>query len=115
MISEINAFEKYADFINDITGDRRFSDPHFKYDKGNLYDAPGKKNHKIFAVLDGEEIIGLFVFMIILAEEYMEMIIGLSKREEAYEELFSFLEGQYPPLSDGLCHKSREHCTAQHP
>lgn len=54
MISEINALEKYADFINDITGDPRFSDPHFKYDKGNLYDAPGKKNHKIFTVLNGE-------------------------------------------------------------
>lgn len=96
MISEINALEKYADFINDITGDPHFSDPHFKYDKDNLYDAPGKKNHKIFAVLNEEEIRGLFVFLIIPAEKYMEMMIGLSRREEAFEEMFSFLEGQYP-------------------
>ena len=39
---------------------------------------------------------GIFVFLILAAEQYMEMLMCLSRREEAYEETARYLEEHYP-------------------
>lgn len=96
MILEIHSFEEYADFINEISADPRYSDPHFIYNESNLYDALKKKGQRAFVSLKDEKVAGLFVWLILPDERFMEMIIGLSKEETAYAEMLAYLEERYP-------------------
>ncbi len=113
MILEIHSFEEYASFINEISTDPRYSDPHFAYNERNLYDALKKKGQRAFVSLKDEKVVGLFVWLILSDDRYIEMIIGLSKEGAAYAEMLTYLEERYPgyqmdlvlnPQNDVLCH-----------
>lgn len=58
----------------------------------NLLNAANKPDNHIFGVFDKEEIIGLFVFLILKDELYIEMLVGLSKSQKAYHEMLSYLK-----------------------
>lgn len=95
MIKEIDSFELYEDFIKDFSGMSDFSDPHFEFDNGNLYNAFSKDNRKAYIVTEGEKIIGLFVWLILPNENYIELLIGLSKEEAGIREMLAFMENNY--------------------
>lgn len=95
MIKEIYSFELYEDFIRDFSGKSDFSDPHFEFDNGNLYDSLKNGNKKAYVIADGEKINGLFVWLILPDEKYIEMLIGLSKEESAIREMLTFIESKY--------------------
>ncbi len=86
------------DFVHEINRDKSFCEPMLSNSKqmqSNLLDAPKKANNRIFGVFDGEEIIGLFVFLVLEQESYIEMIVGLSRCEHAYHEVMSYLKRTY--------------------
>ena len=98
MIKKVDSERKYIDFINEINSDSNFSSPMLCTDeqmKSNLFDTENKKGHHIFGVFKEQELIGLFVFVIIEDENYIEMIVGLSKNPKAYEEILAFLKTEY--------------------
>lgn len=95
-VIEIHLFEKYENYIKDITADHNYTDPHFLYCSDNLYGALKKENHKAYIILQNEEVVGLFVWLIVPEENYIEMIIGLTRLEIAFEEMLSFIEEEYP-------------------
>ena len=41
-------------------------------------------------------VIGLFVFLVLPEEKYLEMIVGLSREDGAYREILDFLKACYP-------------------
>ena len=93
MILEIkNSIQDYEDLINDFLNDECFSDPHYMYDKDKLYSALKKKNQKAYAVFEKNTVKGLFIWLILPNEKYIEMIIGLSRTESVIEEMISFIE-----------------------
>ena len=96
MISEIKSFAEYEDFIRSVSADVSFSDPHFLYNENNLYDALKKKNRNAYVVLQNNAVTGLFVWMILPEDRYIELMIGFSKSEEACEEMLSLMEEQHP-------------------
>lgn len=96
MIKEIKSFQECKNFINEISVDFCFSDPHFLNDESNLYDAFKKENQKAYGVFKKGKLIGLFVWLIIPNEKYIELIVGLSRSEEVYEEMLAFIEKKYP-------------------
>ena len=51
MIVTIDSFEKYRAFIQDISRDPFFCDPHFTYDPDNLYGSLHRKDESAFAVV----------------------------------------------------------------
>ena len=95
MIEEITSLDEYEAFIKDICSDENYVDPHYLYDNNNLYGAFEKKDQHVYANIYNGSIDGIFVLLILSTEKYIEMIIGLSKSEHAYNELFEYLEKNY--------------------
>lgn len=95
MIQEIWSFEKYENFIDELAGDPLYSDPHFTFDKENLYGSLKRQNEFTFAVLENEEPQGVFVWLVLPNDRYIEMIIGFTKKEEAFSEMLSYMEKNY--------------------
>ena len=95
MIKKIQSFDLYEDFIKGFSGDSVFADPHFEFDNSNLYDSLKKDNRKAYIVKEEEKVNGLFVWMILPDEKYIEMLIGLSKEESSIREMLAFIENEY--------------------
>lgn len=87
-IHEINSFEKYEDFINELAESLLYSDPHFAYCKDNLYHSLKKKDQHAFAVSYNGTTEGLFVWLIIPDNQYIEMIIGFTKKKKCLMKCF---------------------------
>ena len=95
MIKEIYSFDLYEEFIKDYANDSIYADPHFAFDNGNLYNSLSKNNRKAYIVSEGETVSGLFVWMILPDEKYIEMLIGLSNEESSIQEMLTFIENEY--------------------
>ena len=92
IIQEIQSFREYEGLIGELSNHPLYSDPHFKHDPNMLYQAIKKNDERVFAVLDHGAIEGLFVWLILPEDRYLEMIIGFTKNEEAFSEMLTFLE-----------------------
>ena len=95
MIQEIYSFDEYEGFINEIHEHTQYSDPHFSYDKNNLYRSLKSKDKHAFVVLGNGIVKGLFVFIILPDDRYVEMLIGFTKVEEAFTEMLDYMEKNY--------------------
>lgn len=95
MIKEIRAWDEYINFINSFMEDESFSDPHMVYSQDNLWKALGGKDQKVYAVLQGDQLFGIFVLMILIEDQYIEMIAALSRERKAYLEMLDFIETNY--------------------
>ena len=100
MIEMIQTIDECWEFVSDFYGDPQFSDPmltneeQFQCNLANCIEKP--ETHLALGVyLDGQ-MIGLFTFLLIREERYMEMLVGLSRVQSAYEEMFRYLEQYYP-------------------
>lgn len=52
-------------------------------------------DHRAFAVVRDDHLLGLFVFLIIESDRYLELLAGISDNADAYEEMLHFLEENY--------------------
>lgn len=95
MIKEIYSFELYEEFIKQFSGNYNFADPHFEFDNDNLYNSLKKENKKAYILQEEGKITGLFVWLIIPDEKYIEMLIGLSKEEPSIQEMLNYIENEY--------------------
>ncbi len=98
MLKQLIDVNEYMDFINEISRDPSFSDPMLSSEEQlrcNLLEAPNKPSNKVWGIFEGDEIIGLFVFLILEEESYIEMLVGLSRSLQAYEEMLSYLKETY--------------------
>lgn len=95
MIQEIYSFDEYEGFISELTNHPLYSDSHFTYDKNNLYCSLKSKDKHAFVVLENGITKGLFVFIILPSDRYVEMLIGFTKVEEAFTEMFDYMEKNY--------------------
>ena len=94
-IQEIHSFEHYEDFIGELAGHPFYSDPHFTFNKDNLYHSIMRKDEYAFAVSENGKTEGLFVWLVIPDDRYIEMIIGLTGKEEAFTEMLSYMQKNY--------------------
>lgn len=95
MIREICSFDLYEAFIKDFSRNPVFADPHFEFDRRNLYDSFKKDHRKAYLVTNEGIISGLFVWLILPDERFIEMLIGFSKEEASIREMLAFLEDAY--------------------
>lgn len=100
MIRKLKTIEPYGDFIRDLSADPDFSEPMLATEEEvehNLLRALEKENDHVLGVFDESGALqGLFVFLIIEEEAYIEMIVGLSREASVYEEIADWLEGDFP-------------------
>lgn len=98
MLRRLDSASAYMDFIREINSSPNFSNPMLASEaqiRANLLDAPNRPQHQLWGVFEGEAITGLFSFLVLEDEAYIEMLAGLSRSPSAYEEMLSFLREQY--------------------
>ena len=92
MIDEVSNIEQYISFIEELARDPHFSDPHFSYDSYNLYQAGKKRNQRIYISSNDGVVNGIFVWLTIPEEQYVELIVGLSRVTEAWTAMIDYIE-----------------------
>lgn len=92
MIQEIHSFDEYKDFIGELANDPFCSDPHFTYSRDNLFRSLKDKDEYAYVVSKNGITEGLFVWLVLPEDRYIEMIIGFTRKEEAFTEMLSFME-----------------------
>ena len=95
MIQEIQSFDEYEVFIQELATHPLYSDPHFTYDKDNLYRSLKAKDEHAFVVSENGITVGLFVWIVLPDDRYIEMLIGFTGKEAAFTEMLSYMEKNY--------------------
>ncbi|MCH5198340.1 MAG: GNAT family N-acetyltransferase [Oscillospiraceae bacterium] len=97
------SFEECKSFVLGFRFDNSFSDPmlsNAEQIKNNLIKAfENKENHTVIGIYKNREIIGLFSFLVLSDERYLEMLVGLSRFEEAYSAAFSYIKEHFSGYS----------------
>lgn len=103
MIRIIKSFDECRDFAFGFNDDPNFSDPMLcdeEQVQNNLIKSIEKSDrHCVLGVCREEQMIGLFAFLVLRDEKYIEMLVGLSREKDAYLEVLYYLEQYYPGYS----------------
>lgn len=94
MICILTDRSQFDPFLPKLLHDPEFSDPHLhtrEQIECNLYGALEKPDNLVFGVYEGGEMTGLFDFLVLREERYLEMIVGLSRSWAAYREILDLL------------------------
>lgn len=112
MIHIIKSYDECRDFIPGFREDHNFSDPMLTNEEQvqcNLIQAIGRPDRCVLRVDRDGRMIGLFAFLILREEQYLEMLVGLSREREAYREVFRYLERHYPGYQgDFICNPAND-------
>lgn len=99
MIRELSEFKPYWDFIEEINTDPNYREPMLSTEEQiecNLLSALSDPCKTSLGVFRGGVMTGLFVFLIIREDQYVEMLVGLSREPAAYEEIADWLRENCP-------------------
>ena len=99
MIRILRELDSFTSFLTELNHDPDYSDPHLLSEEQlqcNLRNALEKQSDLVLGVFDGNQVTGLFVFLVLPEERYLEMIVGLSRSSTAYREILDFLRACYP-------------------
>ena len=100
MIQMIKTYEECRAFAAGFQGDPNFSDPMLSSEEqlqSNLIrPIENPDRYCVFGVYHEETLIGLFAFLVIRDEQYMEMLAGLSHEKSAYLEALQYLKQHFP-------------------
>lgn len=96
MIQNIKSIDECREFVIGFYEDPRFSDPMLTNEvqfQRNLATCIEKsETHLALGVYSDGQMVGLFTFLKLKEERYLEMLVGLSRVQAAYEEMFRYLE-----------------------
>lgn len=99
MICMIKSYDECRDFVSSFKDDVSFSDPMLTSEEqiqNNLIKAiENPEEHCVLGIYWNGLMIGLFAFLVIEDERYLEMLVGLSRDKDAYMEIFHYLERHY--------------------
>ena len=102
MIRIIKFYDECREFASSFQGDPNFSDPMLSDEEQvncNLINAIDRTDRYVLGVYQDAAMIGLFTFLVLRDEQYIEMLVGLSRDKEAYLEVLHYLEKCYPGYS----------------
>lgn len=98
-IKSITSFDECEVFVRGFCYDNVFSDPMLLNDEQvicNLKKAIKEtENHLVTGIFEGQKMVGLFSFLVLEDERYLEMLVGLSSDGEAYNEMLKYLEEHF--------------------
>lgn len=99
MIRIVKSYDACRDFAFGFYGDPFFSDPMLTNEEqiqNNLIKSIDRADCRVLGVDRDGQMVGLFAFLVIPDEKYLEMLVGLSRDRDAYLEIFHHLEQCYP-------------------
>ena len=94
MIRTLSSVEPYCDFIRSFSNDPVFSDPMLVTEaqrQKHLYEVPADPCACLLGSFAGETLTGLFVFLILEKDRYVQMLAGLTRSRKACAEALDFL------------------------
>lgn len=94
MIRTLSSVEPYHDFIRSFSNDPVFSDPMLATEaqrQKHLYEVPADPCACLLGSFAGETLTGLFVFLILEKDRYVQMLAGLTRSRKACAEALDFL------------------------
>ncbi len=100
MLTDIRTMKEISDFVAGFSGDAVFSDPMAQTAEQlarNLNAAlsqPAKC--RVIGIYSGKELTGVFSFLVNPDEGYLEMLVGLSRKKRAYQEVLDWLRHRFP-------------------
>lgn len=103
VVRTIQSMDECIEFVRGFHGDAQFSDPmltneeQFQTNLVQCVEHPDQ--HRALGVYLGERLMGLFAFLVLPEERYLEMLVGLSRDRRAYVEILCYLERHYPGYS----------------
>jgi len=96
----IKTYDECREHVSGFLGDPNFSDPMLtdeeKIQNNLIKSIENPKEHCALGVYRDGHMTGLFVFLVLQEERYIEMLVGLSRDREAYAEVVCYLEQHYP-------------------
>ena len=99
MICRIFDAKEFEPLLSELLQDPSYSDPHLHTREQlnhNLYASLHKPNDYVFGLWEGKTMTGLFDFLVLEEDRYLEMIVGLSRSASAYREMLDFLRVCWP-------------------
>lgn len=112
MIKILTSMDEYMGFIRDVNADPNFHEPMLSTDqnfRNHLLVALDAPNKQVFGIFDGQEITGLFSFVITPEAKNLEMLVGLSRCENAYTEMLSYLKESFPGYQADFVYNPKNH------
>lgn len=94
MIRTLSSVEPYRDFIRSFSNDPVFSDPMLATEaqrQKHLYEVPADPCACLLGSFAGKTLTGLFVFLILEKDRYVQMLAGLTRSRKACAEALDFL------------------------
>ena len=117
VIRIIQSMDECIEFVRGFHGDAQFSDPMLTNEEQfqtNLVKCVEHPDwHCALGVYLGEQLIGLFTFLVLTEERYLEMLVGLSRDRRAYVEILCYLERHYPGYSADFVFNPQNHLWKQ--
>ena len=103
MAKRVLSFGECEAFVRRFCSENPFSDPMLSDDKqitDRLIKAIAKReDHIVIGVFKDREMAGLFLFLVLKDEQYLEMLAGLSCDREAYNAMFAYLKEHFAGYS----------------
>ena len=100
MLTDIRTMEEISDFVAGFSGDAVFSDPMARTAEQlarNLNAALSQPTKcLVIGIYSGQKLTGVFSFLVNPDERYLEMLVGLSREERAYQEVLDWLRQRFP-------------------
>ncbi|MBQ3757660.1 MAG: GNAT family N-acetyltransferase [Oscillospiraceae bacterium] len=99
MIRKLTSLDAYKAFVDDLNADPAFSDPMLSTDEQieyNLQRAFEDPCDHVLGAFENDTMTGLFVFLVLDEDRYVEMLVGLSRSAAAYEEAANWLKARCP-------------------
>ena len=100
MIRRIKTYDECRDFVSGFRNDPDFSDPMLLRDEqircNLIRPIEHPEAHLVLGVYREAQLTGLFAFLVLPDENYMELLAGLSREREAYAQMLAYLERHYP-------------------
>ncbi len=113
MIRIIRTYGECRDLASGFHGDPDFSDPMLRNAEQarNNLTAPieNPERHIVLVIYDEGRMTGLFAFLVLRDEKYIETPAGLSREKAAYEEALGYLERSYPGCGVDFVFNPRNH------
>lgn len=112
MLKVLSSTADCIDFVSELNSDPNFSVPVYSDTSEliqSLLKAPEKPNKLVLGYFEDEALLGLSMFLAEKSEEYLEMLVALSRSAQAYEELFAFLKDNYPGWQCDLTYNPHNH------
>ncbi len=98
-VREVKIYEGCGAFTESFTGDPKYSDPMLnnreQLQNNLIKSIKNPDRHRVIGVYQDNELVGLFAFLTLHEEQYVEMLVGLSRNKDAYSEMLYYLEENF--------------------